>query len=213
MNILLKNRDVNCDIAPPSDNLSKYGKLCNDAAWRLRWDYNGWKSNAFSGSLTQRDWNQTLITKINQISAQIHQATLRGGANTIVVSPEIEKVFKTIEYYKVKDKSVGGRYKVIVDNEIDPMSILIYYDTPHEIEVQFLNTSTIICGRENLEAHKPKFYGCIKVDGLGCDAENELTKMLSDNIAKRIDEEIISGLKNTVKPNRRLLLLSKNLVV
>jgi len=53
--------------------------LRKGAAWNLRWDYNGWKrlgSNAVP--YTQKDWNQTLITAINQISAQIHKSTLRG---------------------------------------------------------------------------------------------------------------------------------------
>jgi hypothetical protein len=28
----------------------------------------------------KKEWNQTLITKVNQTSAQIHKSTLRGGA-------------------------------------------------------------------------------------------------------------------------------------
>jgi hypothetical protein len=31
----------------------------------------------------KKEWNQTLITKVNQTSAQIHKSTLRGGANFI----------------------------------------------------------------------------------------------------------------------------------
>jgi hypothetical protein len=52
--------------------------LRKGAAWNLRWDYNGWKrlgGNAVP--YTQKDWNQTLITAINQISAQIHKSTLK----------------------------------------------------------------------------------------------------------------------------------------
>jgi hypothetical protein len=60
------------------------------AAWQLRWDYNGWRKAATSANpYTQKEWNQTLITKVNQTSAQIHKSTLRGGANFIVVSSEI----------------------------------------------------------------------------------------------------------------------------
>ena len=58
--------------------------LRKGAAWTLRWDYNGWKRGTAANPLTQytqKDWNQTLITAINQISAQIHKSTLRGGAN------------------------------------------------------------------------------------------------------------------------------------
>ena len=52
--------------------------LRKGAAWNLRWDYNGWKrvSNG-SVNYNQKDWNQTLITAINQISAQIHKSTIK----------------------------------------------------------------------------------------------------------------------------------------
>ena len=99
--------------------------------WQLKWDYNGWRRQAgFSTNYTQKDWNQTLMTKINQISAQIHKATLRGGANWIVVSTEISAVLNDLEYFHVTDAnaeavnysmgiekigSIQGRYDVFVD--------------------------------------------------------------------------------------------------
>jgi len=99
--------------------------------WQLRWDYNGWRRMAgFSTNYTQKDWNQTLMTKINQISAQIHKATLRGGANFIVVSTELSAVLNDLEYFHVSDAnaeavtysmgiekigSLQGRYTVYVD--------------------------------------------------------------------------------------------------
>ena len=52
---------------------------------------------------TQKEWNQTLITKINQISAQIHKSTLRGGANFIVVSSEVSAIFDDLEYFHVSN--------------------------------------------------------------------------------------------------------------
>jgi hypothetical protein len=104
--------------------------LRRGAAWTLRWDYNGLRkqSNTYYG--TQKDWNQTLITKVNQISAQIHKAVLRGGASWIVVSPEISAVFDDLEYFHVsnaapeQDKynmgiekigTLSGRYQVFRD--------------------------------------------------------------------------------------------------
>jgi len=99
--------------------------------WQLRWDYNGWRRMAgFSTNYTQKDWNQTLMTKINQISAQIHKATLRGGANFVVVSTELSAVLNDLEYFHVTDAnaeavtysmgiekigSLQGRYTVFVD--------------------------------------------------------------------------------------------------
>lgn len=76
------------------------------APWKLRWDVNGWRRQAgFSTNYTQKDWNQELVVRINQISAQIHKSTLRGGANFIVVSSEISAVFDNLEYFHVSDAS------------------------------------------------------------------------------------------------------------
>ena len=101
------------------------------APWKARWDYNGWQRIATTSTVyTQKDWNQTLMTKINQISAQIQKSTLRGGADWLVVSAEISAVLNDLEYFHVTDASaesdqynmgiekigsLQGRYKVIVD--------------------------------------------------------------------------------------------------
>ena len=111
------------------------------APWQARWDYNGWRRMAgFSTNYTQKDWNQELITKVNQISAQIHKSTLRGGANFLVVSSEISAVFDTLEYFHVSDASaesdqynmgierigaVSGRYQVYRDPYSPAWSIII----------------------------------------------------------------------------------------
>jgi Major capsid protein Gp23 len=115
--------------------------LRKGAAWDLRWDYNGWKrlgSNAVP--YTQKDWNQTLITAINQISAQIHKSTLRGGANWIVVSSEISAIFDDLEYFHVSNASpeqdqynmgiervgtLAGRYQVYRDPYFPPNQVLM----------------------------------------------------------------------------------------
>ena len=78
--------------------------LRKGAAWQLRWDYNGWKRfSAGQAPYTQKDWNQTLITTINQLSAQIHKSTLRGGANWIVCSSEVSAIFDDLEYFHVSN--------------------------------------------------------------------------------------------------------------
>jgi hypothetical protein len=110
-------------------------------AWQLRWDYYGWrKASSASNAYTQKDWNQTLITKVNQISAQIHKSTLRGGANFIVVSSEISAIFDDLEYFHVSDASpeqdqynmgierigsLGGRYQVYRDPYAPAWSMII----------------------------------------------------------------------------------------
>ena len=45
---------------------------------------------------TQGAWFQTLGTKVNKISNKIHQLTLRGGANFMVVSPTISTILESI---------------------------------------------------------------------------------------------------------------------
>ena len=101
------------------------------APWKARWDVNGWRRMAgYSTNYTQKDWNQELITKVNQISAQIHKSTLRGGANWLVVSSEISALLNNLEYFHVSDAnaeadqynmgiervgSLQGRYQVYVD--------------------------------------------------------------------------------------------------
>lgn len=105
--------------------------LRHGAPWQLRWDYNGWRRQmAFSTNYTQKDWNQTFMTLINQISAQIHKAVLMGGANFVVVSTEISAMLNDLEYFHVTDanaeavnyslgiEKIGalqGRYTVYVD--------------------------------------------------------------------------------------------------
>lgn len=111
------------------------------AAWRTRWNRLGWKSSSMaSNAYTQKDWNQTLITEINQVSAQIQKATLRGGATYIVVSTEVSAVLNDLEYFHVSDanaeadqynmgiEKVGtlqGRYTVYVDPYAPANSIII----------------------------------------------------------------------------------------
>ena len=117
--------------------------LRKGAAWTSKWDYNEWKygnnGSSYAG-YTQKDWNQTLVTKINQISAQIHKTTLRGGANWIVVSSEVSAVFDDLEYFHVSNAnpeqdqynmgiekigSLAGRYQVYRDPYLPAGKIII----------------------------------------------------------------------------------------
>jgi len=114
--------------------------LRKGAAWTLRWDYNGWRRLSATTSYTQKDWNQTLITAINQLSAQIHKSTLRGGANWIVVSSEISAIFDDLEYFHVSNASpeqdqynmgiervgtLAGRYQVYRDPYFPANTVLV----------------------------------------------------------------------------------------
>lgn len=127
--------------------------LRRGAAWTARWDYNGLRkqSNTYYG--VQKDWNQTLVTKINQISAQIHKATLRGGASWVVVSPEVSAVFDDLEYFHVsnaapeQDKynmgiekigTLGGRYIVYRDPYAPANTVLIGHKGTSILETGYI---------------------------------------------------------------------------
>ena len=127
--------------------------LRRGAAWTARWDYNGLRrqSNTYYG--TQKDWNQTLITKINQISAQIHKATLRGGASWVVVSPEVSAVFDDLEYFHVsnagpeQDKynmgiekigTLSGRYIVYRDPYSPANTVLVGHKGTSILETGYI---------------------------------------------------------------------------
>jgi len=119
--------------------------LRRGAAWRLYWDYAGKTGRGIdtdntAAFYTQKEWNQTLLTAINQVSAQIHKATLRGGANFIVCSAEISAIFDDLEYFHVsnaapeQDKfnmgierigALSGRYQVYRDPYFPADTILL----------------------------------------------------------------------------------------
>jgi hypothetical protein len=46
----------------------------------------------FTGTVSE--WYETLIETINDVSAQIHRKTLRGGANFLVTSPEVANILE-----------------------------------------------------------------------------------------------------------------------
>lgn len=115
--------------------------LRKGAPWQLNWDYNGWRrTGKLSTNYTQKDWNQTLVTKVNQVSAQIHKSTLRGSGNFVVVSSEISAILNDLEYFHVTDAnaeattysmgiekvgSLQGRYQVYVDPYSPAYSMII----------------------------------------------------------------------------------------
>ena len=127
--------------------------LRRGAAWTNRWDYNGLRRQTLAYMGTQKDWNQTLVTKINQISAQIHKSTLRGGASWVVVSPEVSAVFDDLEYFHVSNASpeqdkynmgiekigtLSGRYLVYRDPYSPANTVLIGHKGTSILETGYI---------------------------------------------------------------------------
>jgi len=81
----------------------------------------------FTGTVSE--WYETLVETINDVSAQIHRKTLRGGANFIVCGPEIANVLEFTAGFRasvtadddrgsvgaVKVGSLSKKFDVIVD--------------------------------------------------------------------------------------------------
>ena len=56
----------------------------------VEWDLRGWMGVNEPTPNAQKEWNKTLISSINLISGKINQSSLRGGADTIIIHPDLE---------------------------------------------------------------------------------------------------------------------------
>jgi hypothetical protein len=68
----------------------------------------------FTGTVSE--WYETLIETINDVSAQIHRKTLRGGANFVVCSPEVANILEFTSGFRASvtaddDKGTMGAIK------------------------------------------------------------------------------------------------------
>lgn len=117
--------------------------LINGAMFEARWDYAGLRNNAnFFG--TQKDWNQTLITKVNEISAQIHKATLRGGANWIICSAEAGAIFDDLEYFHVDGSAQpeAEKYNLGIEKIGNLGNRYVVYKDP------YMPANIVLCGHK-----------------------------------------------------------------
>ena len=69
----------------------------------------------FTGTVSE--WYETLVETINDVSAQIHRKTLRGGANFIVCGPEVANILEFTAGFRASitgddDKGTVGAVKV-----------------------------------------------------------------------------------------------------
>jgi len=101
---------------------------------------------------TQGAWFQTLGTVLQQVSNKIHQKTLRGGANFLVVSPAVATILESIPGFATdgdgeksefnfgiqKIGSLNSRYKVYKNPYLTTNQILMGYKG-----AQFLETGAV----------------------------------------------------------------------
>jgi len=90
---------------------------------------------------TQGQWFQTLGTKIQKLSNKIHQLTLRGGANFMVISPTVATILESIPGYAAssdgdvtKNYAFGVQKAGALNNRID------VYKNP------YMNSNLILLG-------------------------------------------------------------------
>jgi len=138
-----------------------------EAYWKLDWDYIGWTAHTGSFSFAQKDWNQTLITRINQMSAQIYQKTQRGTANRVKMHPIVFAIVRDFGYCIPNGDGtyrISTRYDVTVDDKLPidklyvirenyPMEPLIHDALGAEIDRVFV---TIHADSPQLEEYKAK---------------------------------------------------------
>ena len=82
------------------------------------WDLRGWMGVEDPTPHAQREWNKTLLQKINLISNKIQQSSLRGGADTIIVHPDLEVLFHP-DHYDDFRKKLMDKFNVILDPTVD----------------------------------------------------------------------------------------------
>ncbi|HEY9705110.1 MAG TPA: GDP-mannose 4,6-dehydratase, partial [Allocoleopsis sp.] len=102
------------------------------------WDKNGYKKiSNFEWPI--KDWYQTLITRISEVSSMIHRHLFSNfgsdtPANTIEVHPANFYLIASLEYYNDSTKKLANRFNVIVNSDIDSDKIILYRDEKPEIK-------------------------------------------------------------------------------
>ncbi len=90
LEIDLEVLDMLINAAPTVENWSaKVGNNLNAAG-------TGFEANTAGVYYTQMSWFQTIGIKLQKVSNIIHQRTMRGGANFMVVSPAIATILESI---------------------------------------------------------------------------------------------------------------------
>jgi len=125
----------------------------NNKVWTGTNAAGAWSTTAASAFYnTQGQWFQTLGTKIQKVSNKIHQKTLRGGANFLVVSPTVATILESIPGYAAdtngdkmdfamgvqKVGQLNSRYRVYKNPYMTENTILLGYRGS-----QFLETGAV----------------------------------------------------------------------
>lgn len=98
----------------------------------LDWDYNGGQGGKNKINIFRKDWNQSLFTKINQISAYIHKNSNGiGGANKLFIHSGLRPLINTLKYTQtdgIGNIQLAGRYVVEFDDNLNLDEIIVTHE-------------------------------------------------------------------------------------
>jgi hypothetical protein len=158
---------------------------------QLTWDYKEFKKQEPMVFCSQKDWNQTLMTKINQMAAQINKTTYMGGPNKIKINKKLFSLLSDLDYFRVNengDFTLSGRFHIIIDNSILDDTILIYHETENVLKAKEDNKMFCI---ENVKNENDIFYE-IKFSLVEINS-TEYNNALNNPNIKVLTDEMLSG--------------------
>jgi hypothetical protein len=99
-------------------------------------DYQGATDGGADGSLyyTKMSWYQTLGIKLQKVSNIIHQKTLRGGANFMVISPKVSTILESIPGFAADSVGDKNKYAMGVQKIGSINSRFTVYKNPYMTE-------------------------------------------------------------------------------
>lgn len=127
---------------------AKIGEFYDTSSGTFGYDTNMADASAFN----QGQWFQTLVTKIQKVSNKIHQRTMRGGANFVVVSPEVATILESIPGYAADTNGDKMQYAMGVQKMGAINNRFTVYKNPYMLEntvlvgfrgQQFLETGAV----------------------------------------------------------------------
>ena len=143
------------------------------------WDYYGWKRDSYIESpYTQEQWNSTIVTKINQVSAQIHMSSYC-SATHVITHYDNMRLLEKLDYFKITPEGEYklGRHNVLFTDKIEVKNkLFIFSDRLVDLKALPINNGYTKPMEEvifktldyfttdDIRQYKKKLLGCITID-------------------------------------------------
>ena len=92
---------------------------------------NTWSAGSSAVAYQQGTWFQTLGTQIQKVSNKIHASTMRGGANFLVVGPDVATIIESIPGYAADTDGTKGEFAMGVQKVGNLNSRWTVYKNPY----------------------------------------------------------------------------------